>query len=101
MALDKNKIKGECLNGAYSELSALIGIDAVLKIHSKYRGTQMFFPIELFSKEFITSQIINEYNGFNIRELATKYGYSWKTPPATRVASGVFLIYFSNARLSL
>ena len=43
MALDKNKIKGECLNGAYSELSSVIGIDAVLKIHSKYRGTQMFF----------------------------------------------------------
>ena len=76
MALDKNKIKGECLNGAYSELSSVIGIDAVLKIHSKYRGTQMFFPVELFSKEFIISQIINEYNGFNIRELATKYGYT-------------------------
>lgn len=76
MALDKNKIKGECLNGAYSELSSVIGIDAVLKIHAKYRGTQMFFPVELFSKKFIISQIINEYNGYNIRELATKYGYT-------------------------
>ena len=74
--IDKIKIKGEYLNGAYSELAAILGIDAVLKIHSKYRGTQIFFPVELFSKEFIISQIINEYNGFNIRELATKYGYT-------------------------
>ena len=55
--IDKVKIKGEYLNGAYSELAALLGIDAVLKIHSKYRGTQMFFPVELFSREFIVKQI--------------------------------------------
>ncbi len=78
MAFDKNKIKGEYLNGAYSELAAVLGIDAVLQIHAKYRGTQMFFPVELFSREFIISQIINEYDGFNIRELATKYGYTEK-----------------------
>lgn len=78
MAFDKNNIKGEYLNGAYSELAAVLGIDTVLKIHAKYRGTQMFFPVELFSREFIISQIINEYDGFNIRELATKYGYTEK-----------------------
>lgn len=78
MAFDKNHIKGEYLNGAYSELAAVLGIDTVLKIHAKYRGTQMFFPVELFSREFIISQIINEYDGFNIRELATKYGYTEK-----------------------
>lgn len=76
--MDKVKIKGEYLNGAYSELAGLLGIDAVLKIHSKYRGTQMFFPVELFSREFIVKQIVDEYNGYNIRELATKYGYTEK-----------------------
>ena len=76
--IDKVKIKGEYLNGAYSELAALLGIDAVLKIHSKYRGTQMFFPVELFSREFIVKQIVEEYNGYNVRELATKYGYTEK-----------------------
>lgn len=78
MAFDKNNIRGEYLNGAYSELATVLGIDTVLKIHAKYRGTQMFFPVELFSREFIISQIINEYDGFNIRELATKYGYTEK-----------------------
>ena len=33
--IDNVKIKDEYLNGAYSELAALLGIDAVLKIHSK------------------------------------------------------------------
>ena len=78
MAINTNKIKGEYLNGAYSELAAIIGIDAVLKLHSKYRGTQLFFPVELFSREFIKMQIIDEYNGHNIKELATKYGYTEK-----------------------
>lgn len=76
--IDNVKIKDEYLNGAYSELAALLGIDAVLKIHSKYRGTQMFFPVELFSRDFIVKQIVEEYNGYNVRELATKYGYTEK-----------------------
>lgn len=78
IAIDKNKIKGEYLNGAYSELAGLLGIDAVLSLHSKYRGTQIFFPVELFSREFIMNQIVEEYDGHNIRELATKYGYTEK-----------------------
>lgn len=60
--IDRTKIKGEYLNGAYSELAGIIGIDAVLKIYSKYRGTSIFLPVELFSREFILGQIIDEYN---------------------------------------
>ncbi len=78
MSIDKNKLKGEYLNGAYSELAELIGIDNVLKVHSKYRGTSLFFPLEIFSRDFIISQIIEEYDGHNIRSLATKYGYTEK-----------------------
>lgn len=76
--IDKAKIRGEYLNGAYSELASIIGIEAVLKIHSKCRGTTMFLPVELFSRDFILSQIVEEYNGHNIRQLATKYGYTEK-----------------------
>ena len=78
MAIDENKIKGEYLNGSYSEIANLLGIEAALKLHSKYRGTQIFFPVELFSREFIVKQIVEEYNGYNVRELATKYGYTEK-----------------------
>ncbi|MBQ6936431.1 MAG: Mor transcription activator family protein [Clostridia bacterium] len=78
VTLDSKKIKGENLNGSYSELASFLGVETVLKIHSKYRGTQMFFPVELFSRDFIREQIVNEYNGSNIRELAIKYGYTEK-----------------------
>ena len=78
VTLDNKKIKGENLNGSYSELASFLGVETVIKIHSKYRGTQMFFPVELFSREFIREQIVNEYNGSNIRELAIKYGYTEK-----------------------
>lgn len=76
--MDASNIKCEYLNGAYSELANLLGIEAVLKIHSSYRGQQVTFPVQLFSKEFLKKQIVDEYNGYNIKQLATKYGYSEK-----------------------
>ncbi|MBR5497415.1 MAG: Mor transcription activator family protein [Clostridia bacterium] len=76
--LDSKFIKDEYLNRTYSELVGIIGIDAVLKIHSAYKGQQIFFPMDLFSKEFIRQQIAEEYNGHNIRQLAVKYGYTEK-----------------------
>ena len=76
--MDVRNIKCEYLNGAYSELANLLGIEAVLKIHSAYRGQQITFPVQLFSKEFLKKQIVDEYNGYNIKQLATKYGYSEK-----------------------
>lgn len=78
VSMDPKVIKGEYLNSAYSELAKLIGIDAVLKIHSTYRGQQIFFPVDLFSREFIRKQIIEEYNGYNVKQLALKYGYTEK-----------------------
>lgn len=76
--MDVSNIKCEYLNGAYSELANLLGIEAVLKIHSAYRGQQITFPVQLFSKEFLKKQIVDEYNGYNIKQLATKYGHSEK-----------------------
>jgi len=35
-------------------------------------------PVQLFSRDFIKKQIVEEYNGYNVRELATKYGYTEK-----------------------
>ncbi|MBE6737529.1 MAG: Mor transcription activator family protein [Ruminococcus sp.] len=77
-AIKTQNIKCEDLNGAYSELASILGVDAVLKIHDKYRGTQISFPVELFSREFIKAQIIEDYNGRNIKELASKFGYTEK-----------------------
>lgn len=77
--LDTKNIKGEYLNGVYNELANLLGIDVVLKIHASYRGQQVTFPVELFSKEFIAMQIVCEYDGHNVKQLATKYEYTERT----------------------
>lgn len=77
--LETENIKGEYLNGVYNELANLLGIDVVLKIHASYRGQQVTFPVELFSKEFIAMQIVREYNGHNVKQLATKYEYTERT----------------------
>ena len=76
--MDLSKLKCEYLNGAYNDFANLLGMDAVLKIHAAYRGQQITFPVELFSKEFIALQIVNEYNGYNVKQLETKFGYSEK-----------------------
>lgn len=78
MPMDPSKIQVEYLNGAYNELANLLGIEAVLKIYNSYRGQQLTLPVRLFSKEFIVRQIVEEYDGYNIKQLATKFGYSEK-----------------------
>ncbi len=78
MNIEKEKLKAEHLNGSYAEIASLLGVEAALKLHSRYRGTQLSFPVELLSRDYIFEQIKNEYDGTNIRELATKYGYTEK-----------------------
>ena len=77
-ALEENIFKVSNLNGIYNDLANLLGMDAVLLIHKNFRGQQISFPVELFSREYIKKQIVSEYDGRNVRALATKYGYSEK-----------------------
>ena len=78
MNINKEKLQPSHLNGAYAEIASILGIEAALKLHEIYRGTQLSFPVEFLSREYIFEQINNEYDGTNIRELATKYGYTEK-----------------------
>ena len=56
------KIENEFLNGIYNDLANLIGMDATKTIFDEYRGQQITFPVEFYSKK-----------------LATKYEYSERT----------------------
>lgn len=76
--MDPTKIKCEDLNGAYNDLANLLGVEAVLKLHADYRGQQLTFPVQLFSREYMISQILKEYDGSNVKKLATQFGYSEK-----------------------
>lgn len=76
--MNPNEIESEYLNGVYNEIANTLGIEAAITIYSTYRGQQITFPVNFFTTEFIASRIVAEYDGKNIRQLATKYGYSEK-----------------------
>ena len=76
--MDKENIKNENLNGVYSEVANLLGTKAAQTLHTAFRAQQINFPVNFFTSEFIGSQIIKEYDGHNVKQLATKYSYSEK-----------------------
>ena len=73
------KTSSKYFNGIYKDLCDLIGEENTQKVYKEYRGQQITFPVEFYSKEYIYSQIIDEFNGSNLKQLATKYGYSERT----------------------
>ena len=58
VGMDKSKIKCDCLRGVYNDIANLLGIDAALELHTAFRGQQISFPVQLFTDEFIHSQIL-------------------------------------------
>ena len=78
MGMNPKDIESEYLNGVYNEIANTLGIEAAVTLYSTYRGQQITFPVNLFTSEFIALRIVAEYDGKNIRQLATKYGYSEK-----------------------
>lgn len=73
------EIEKEYINGIYKKFADLIGVDGAKLIFKEYRGQQITFPVEFYSKQYIYAQIIEEYDGTNLKKLATKYGYSERT----------------------
>lgn len=69
----------ELLNNVYREISERLGMDTAMEIYQMFKGQQISFPVRFFNPSRIQKIIIQEYNGSNIRLLATKYNYSEKT----------------------
>lgn len=69
----------EYINGIYKKFADLIGVDGAKLIFKECRGQQITFPVEFYSKQYIYAQIIEEYDGTNLKQLASKYGYSERT----------------------
>ena len=78
MNMNPSEIESEYLNGVYNEIANALGIEVAMTLYSTYRGQQITFPVNFCTHEFIASRIVAEYDGKNIRQLATKYGYSEK-----------------------
>ena len=77
--VDKMEKETELYNAVYKELSEIIGLDATLKVYLRFKGQQISFPVRLYNPHLIQQNVIKEYDGYNIRELAKKYDYSEKT----------------------
>lgn len=72
------EIKEDYLNGIYFEIANLLGIEAAKKMHTAYRGQQINFPVNFYTSQFTANKIADEFDGKNIKHLASKYGYSEK-----------------------
>ena len=77
--VDDMKKETELYNNIYKEISELVGLDATLKIYLRFKGQQVTFPVRLYNPQLIQQNVIKEYDGTNIAELAQKYDYSEKT----------------------
>ena len=69
----------ELLNAIYKEVSEKLGMDTAMEIYRMFKGQQISFPVRFFNPVRIQRNIVQEYDGTNIRMLAIKYGYSEKT----------------------
>lgn len=69
----------ELLNTIYREVADKLGMDVAMDIYQMFKGQQICFPVRFFNPARIQQIIIQEYDGTNIKVLATKYNYSEKT----------------------
>jgi len=71
--------ESELYNTVYKEISEIIGLDSTLKIYLRFKGQQIPFPVRLYNPHLIQQNVIKEFDGTNVAELAKKYDYSERT----------------------
>ena len=79
--MDIEKITSlEQLSGDQRELAETVGLEAYRKLVENYGGMCVYiYKPETILRERRNTEICNEFNGFNYRELAQKYHLSEKT----------------------
>ena len=73
------ELNPEHLNSVYREICEKMGPKVTMEIYQMFKGQQICFPVRFFNPARIHQIIIEEYDGTNVRALATKYNYSEKT----------------------
>ena len=79
MVMAMTEHNSEYLNSVYKEIGEKLGPEVALEIYQMFKGQQICFPVRFFNPARIHQVIIEEYDGTNVRALATKYDYSEKT----------------------
>ncbi len=68
------------LSGEQRELAETVGLDAYKKLVVNYGGMCVYIhKSETVCREIRNAEIFRNFNGYNYRELAQKYGLSEKT----------------------
>lgn len=62
--------------GIYKDLAEQLGVETTIKIHEQLGGTQVTFPLKLFSQDYVEKQIRARYDGTNSKVLAKEFGYT-------------------------
>lgn len=61
----------------FENIAVKIGIDITKVLFEEFGGTFVYFPTEkMIYKEARDREILSKFNGFNIKELASKYNMS-------------------------
>lgn len=61
----------------FESIALKIGLDKTTILFKEFGGTSIYFPTEkMVYKEARHRDILNNYNGFNVKELASKYNMS-------------------------
>ncbi|TQO55591.1 Mor transcription activator family protein [Paraclostridium bifermentans] len=61
----------------FENIAIRLGIDITKVLFEEFGGTSVYFPTEkMIYKEARDRSIIEEFNGFNVKELASKYSMS-------------------------
>ena len=61
----------------FESLAMKVGIDITKVLFKEFGGTSVYFPTEkMIYKDARDREIIEKFNGFNVKELASKYNMS-------------------------
>ena len=60
----------------YEEIAKTIGEEQTIKLYKNFRGQQITFPRRIYSIEYVSRSVRDNYDGSNVRELARKFDYS-------------------------
>lgn len=71
------KLKISDLPPQFENIANRLGIDKAKWLFEEFGGTSVYFPTEkMIYKEARDREILSKFNGFNIKELASKYNMS-------------------------
>ena len=62
------------LNDVYRDIASEIGIENAHKMYSLLGKQQVYFPDRFLSSEAIKEKVVQEFTGYNYKELSKQYG---------------------------